>query len=771
MLLSKYRINCQKGCFKKENRLDLFCYMEIEGIVEEIIFRNEENGYTVFLFDSDKTPCMAVGNFLSINVGENLSLKGEFKHNSKYGTQFQVESYESVAPKTQKGIVRYLSSGLIKGVGPVTAEAIVKKFKENTLEIIEFNPELLVEVRGISKKKASLISASLAEVRDMQNAMVFLQGYNIPAGTALKIYEIYKNATVEVVKTNPYALIESVSGIGFLKADKIAQNMGISADSPFRIRAGIVYTLTEASDKNGHTYLLKNMLEESVCKLLGLEIENIKNIYDDVVDILQKENLIKVFWQNKHEIIMLSKMYMAEKGVAGKLATLNNCNLTYNLNLKSEIELFEKRKGIKLHEDQKNAIIMAINSGVSVITGGPGTGKTTIISCVLEILKMLNNKVLLVAPTGRAAKRLSESTGEEAKTIHRALEIDFRSNLGHYVYNEKNPLQYDVVIVDEVSMVDIILMNSLLKALRKGTKVIFVGDKDQLPSVGPGNVLADILSSGAINVANLTQIYRQQNDSLIISNAHLINQGLMPILDNKSLDFFFESKEEKSDIFESIISLVIQRIPSFFKIERSKIQVLAPLKIGECGIENLNNSLQEKSNPYSPTKKEVKVGQTIFREGDKVMQTANNYNLEWKKRMAGEVYFEEGAGVFNGDIGYIHRIDTQTFEVTVWFEDGREAIYPRSELSQLSLAYAITIHKSQGSEFDAVVIPITTGPSMIFTRNLIYTAVTRAKKLVVLVGSKTALKRMISNAYMAKRFTLLENFIIEENKKLNELFS
>ena len=745
--------------------------MEIEGIVEEIIFRNEENGYTVFLFDSDKTPCMAVGNFLSINVGENLSLKGEFKHNSKYGTQFQVESYESVAPKTQKGIVRYLSSGLIKGVGPVTAEAIVKKFKENTLEIIEFNPELLVEVRGISKKKASLISASLAEVRDMQNAMVFLQGYNIPAGTALKIYEIYKNATVEVVKTNPYALIESVSGIGFLKADKIAQNMGISADSPFRIRAGIVYTLTEASDKNGHTYLLKNMLEESVCKLLGLEIENIKNIYDDVVDILQKENLIKVFWQNKHEIIMLSKMYMAEKGVAGKLATLNNCNLTYNLNLKSEIEFFEKRKGIKLHEDQKNAIIMAINSGVSVITGGPGTGKTTIVSCVLEILKMMDNRVLLVAPTGRAAKRLSESTGEEAKTIHRALEIDFRSNLGHYVYNEKNPLQYDVVIVDEVSMVDIVLMNSLLKALRKGTKVIFVGDKDQLPSVGPGNVLADILSSGAINVANLTQIYRQQNDSLIISNAHLINQGLMPNLDNKSLDFFFENKEEKSDIFESIISLVIQRIPSFFKIERSKIQVLAPLKIGECGIENLNNSLQEKSNPYSPTKKEVKVGQTIFREGDKVMQTANNYNLEWKKRMAGEVYFEEGAGVFNGDIGYIHRIDTQTFEVTVWFEDGREAVYPRSELSQLSLAYAITIHKSQGSEFDAVVIPITTGPSMIFTRNLIYTAVTRAKKLVVLVGSKTALKRMISNAYMAKRFTLLENFIIEENKKLNELFS
>ena len=745
--------------------------MEIEGIVEEIIFRNEENGYTVFLFDSDKTPCMAVGNFLSINVGENFCLKGEFKHNSKYGTQFQVESYESIAPKTQKGIIKYLSSGLIKGVGPVTAEAIVKKFKENTLEIIEFNPELLVEVKGISKKKAVLISESLAEVRDMQNAMVFLQGYNIPTGTALKIYEIYKNLTIEIVKTNPYALIETVTGIGFLKADKIAQNMGISPESPFRIRAGIIYTLTEASDKNGHTYLLKNMLEESVCKLLNLEIERIKTTYEEVIDLLQKENILKVFWQDKREIIMLFKMYMAEKGVAGKLAMLNNCNLTSNLNLNSEIEMFEKIRKIKLHEDQKNAIIMAINSGVSVITGGPGTGKTTIVSCVLDILKMMNNKVLLVAPTGRAAKRLSESTGEEAKTIHRALEIDFRSNLGHYVYNEKNPLQYDVVIVDEVSMVDIVLMNSLLKALRKGTKVIFVGDKDQLPSVGPGNVLADILSSNAINVANLTQIYRQQNDSLIISNAHLINQGVMPVLDNKSSDFFFDGKEEKTDIFESIISLVTQRIPSFFKIERSKVQVLAPLKIGECGIENLNNSLQEKSNPYSQLKKEIKVGQTIFREGDKVMQTANNYNLEWKKRLSGEAYFEEGAGVFNGDIGYIHRIDAQTFEVTVWFEDGREAVYPRSELSQLSLAYAITIHKSQGSEFDAVVIPIISGPSIIFTRNLIYTAVTRAKKLVVLVGSKQALKRMISNAYMAKRFTMLENFIIEENKKLKNLFS
>lgn len=745
--------------------------MELEGIVDEIIFRNDDNGYTVFLFDCSDKGHVAVGSFLSINVGENLKLVGDFKHNGKYGMQFQVDSYESIAPKTRNGIIRYLSSGLIKGVGPVTAEAIVKKFKENTLEIIEFNPEKLVEVRGISKKKAELISESLVEVRDMQNAMVFLQGYNITTTIALKIYEIYKNSTIEVVKTNPYRLVEDVNGIGFAKADKIAQSMGIAVDSPFRIRAGILHILNEASDKNGHTYMLKPQLVEGVNKLLALENIDVSKIFEDIFDVLQKENLVKVFWEDKHEIIMLTKMYNAEKYVASKLAILNNSNIETDLNLDDEITFFENQKHLKLHQDQKNAIKMAINSGVSVITGGPGTGKTTIVSCALEIFKMLNKNILLLAPTGRASKRLSESTGEEAKTIHRALEIDFRSKLGLFVYNEKNPLPYDVIIVDEVSMVDVVLMNSLLKAISKGSKLILVGDKDQLPSVGAGNVLADILSSQTINVTQLTQIYRQENDSLIISNAHMINEGVMPVLDNKSSDFFFDSKEERADIFNSIVSLVTQRIPSFFKIEKSKIQVLAPLKAGECGIENINVSLQEKINPPLPTKNEIKVGQTIFREGDKIMQTANNYNLEGKKRYERENYFEDGAGVFNGDIGYIHKIIPQTYEMVVWFEDGREVMYPRSELSQLSLAYAITIHKSQGSEFDAVVIPVTSGPSLIFTRNLIYTAVTRAKKLVVLVGSKSALKRMISNTYMAKRFTLLEKFLIEENKKYKLLFS
>ena len=744
--------------------------MEIEGLVDEIIFRNEENGYTVAVLDCLDKANTIVGNFLSINVGENLLCKGEFKH-SKYGLQFFVENYESVAPKTKQGIIRYLSSGLIKGVGPKTAEAIVNKFKNETLEVIEFNPEKLVSVKGISKTKADLISSSLIEIKEMQNAMIFLQSFNISTNFALKIYDLYKNATVELVRTNPYRLVEDINGIGFAKADTIAKNMGISDKSPFRIRAGILHILNEASDKNGHTYALKNALDESVTKLLNLNFEEIKQTLTEVLDLLQKENLIKIFWNNKREIVMSSKMYNCEKYVAGKLAILKHANEVDVINIENEIDLYEKINKFKFHEDQKNAIKMAINSGVSVITGGPGTGKTTIISCVLEIFKTLSSKVLLLAPTGRAAKRLSESTNQEAKTIHRALEIDFRSKQGLFVYNEKNPLPYDVVIVDEVSMVDIVLMANLIKAIKRGTKIILVGDKDQLPSVGAGNVLADILSSEVIPVAELTKIYRQQNDSLIISNAHLINKGEMPILDNNSKDFFFESKENNEQTFNSIISLMTERIPKHFNLDITKIQVLAPLKAGVCGIENLNASLQEKINPQKVGKNEIKVGQTLFREGDKVMQTSNNYELEWQKKSNKINVIENGTGVFNGDIGYIHSINLSTFETEVWFEDGREVVYPRSELAELSLAYAITIHKSQGSEFDAVIIPAISGPSLILTRNLIYTAVTRAKKIVVIVGDKVALKRMIKNSYMAKRFTLLKEFLIEENNKINSLFN
>ena len=449
---------------------------------------------------------------------------------------------------------------------------------------------------------------------------------------------------------------------------------------------------------------------------------------------------------------------------------MQNSSINLALDVSSEIDQFEKRNKLDLHNDQKNAIKLAISNGVCVITGGPGTGKTTIISCILEIFKMQKKKTLLLAPTGRAAKRLSETTGLDARTIHRALEINYKNDGGLFVYNENNPISCDAVIVDEVSMVDINLMYNLLKAIPKGAKLILVGDKDQLPSVGAGNVLADILASETVPVAELTKIYRQGNNSLIISNAHLINSGEMPVLDNRSSDFFFEAKQTPPETFEATVNLATKRIPAYLKIEPQKIQVLAPLKAGVCGIENLNKQLQQKLNPPSMLKKEITVGSIILREGDKVMQTANNYNLEWKKDGTLPCFEENGKGVFNGDMGTVSKINLQTGEVEITFDDQKIATYPRGELSQISLAYAITIHKSQGSEFDVVIIPLVSGPSLILTRNLIYTAVTRAKKMVVLVGDKGALARMVKNSHTAKRYTLLKDFLIDENNKMKKLF-
>ena len=753
----------------REKRCKINLMIDIEGIVERIVFRNEENGYTVAVVSCEEDEVTVVGKFLNINIGQVLKLYGTFGE-SKYGEQFEVKSYENVAPKTEKGIIRYLSSGLIKGVGPVTAKAIVDAFGKDTLEVIEFNPSKLLSVKGISKKKIEVITNSFLDVKEMQNAMIFLQTYNISSNLAIKIYEHYQALTVELVKQNPYRLVEDISGIGFASADKIAMNMGIEKNSLFRVRAGILHLLSEASEKGGHTYQFRAKIDNMLSELLGLEKEETLDLSTKVYEILQKENLIKVIWKENKEIIILTKFYFIEHSVAAKLALLQNSAIQLNINLKSEISQYQNKKNILLHEDQKNAISLAINSGVCVITGGPGTGKTTIISCVLDILKMLNKKTLLLAPTGRAAKRLSETTGLDAKTIHRALEINFKQDRGVFVYNENNPLQCDAVVVDEVSMVDINLIYNLLKAIPKGCKLILVGDKDQLPSVGAGNVLADILNSQIIPVANLTKIYRQQDKSLIVSNAHLINNGEMPIIDNKSNDFFFEQKENPQQTFETVIDMAINRIPKFAKTIPNKIQILAPLKAGVCGIENLNNQLQSKINPSSNLKSEIAIGSYLLREGDKVMQTSNNYNLEWKKPNENEYLDEFGKGVFNGDIGTISKIDKQTGEVEVVFDDKKIVLYPRSELSQISLAYAITIHKSQGSEFDVVIIPIVAGPSLILTRNLIYTAVTRAKKMVVLVGDKQVLARMIKNSHTAKRYTLLCDFLIEENNKMKKLF-
>ena len=703
--------------------------MQIEGTLEEVIFRNDENGYTVAVLSHNKTPVTIVGKMIAANVGENLTLEGEFVHNKKFGYQFAFSNYEITLPQTLSGIEKYLASGLIRGVGPVTAKNIVKIFKADTFSIIEMAPERLTEVKGISKNKAYDIAAKFSELKSIQNAIMFLQGYNITVGMALKIFDVYGSKTVEIVKRNPYRLVEDVDGIGFLTADRIAKSIGIPADSAFRARAGIVHCLTNSTEKNGNTYLPKAMLISNAAELLGLHELEDEQLFEQVLDELVEDKTCMDFWHEKVEIIMLTKFYRYEYSIAQKLCLLANASNMTKFDVSSEIADFELRNKVEFHADQKRAIESAVNNGVSIITGGPGTGKTTIVKCIIEILKKGSR----------------------------------------FVHNENNPLEVSAVIVDEVSMVDVMLMSSLLTALPRDARLVLVGDKDQLPSVGAGNVLGDMLKSEVFPVAMLTKIYRQTDDSLIISNAHLINNGVMPVIDNSSKDFFFEQKTELNEIHSTIIDMVTKRIPAYLKIEPSQIQVLAPLKAGVCGIDNLNRTLQEILNPPSRFKTELTVGTTIFREGDKVMQTSNDYNLVWQKRNG--FVMEEGEGIFNGDIGQIERIDYQTGETTVVFEDGRACNYARTDLGELSLAYAITIHKSQGSEFDVVVIPIIAGTSMILTRNLIYTAVTRAKKMVVLVGEKKNLRRMVANAYTVKRFTMLTSLIKEQEKKIKELFN
>lgn len=744
--------------------------MQIEGSLEEIIFRNDENGYTVAVLSHNGTPVTIVGKLIAANIGENLFLEGEYVNNKKFGYQFAFSSYEVVLPKTLAGIEKFLASGLIKGVGPVTAKNIVKEFKEDTFAVIEMAPEKLSKVKGVSSAKAFEISSKFSELKNIQNAVMFLQSYNITVNMAMKIFDVYGSKTVDTVKRNPYKLVEDIDGIGFMTADKIAKNLGIPANSEFRIRAGMVHCLNNATEKNGNTYLPKGALMTATGNLLELdEIEN-EELFTAALDALTSDKSVMDFWHGKTEIIMLTKYYRYEHSIAQKLCLLSSSVQEKKLDISREIEDFEVRNKMQFHEEQKKAIVEAVNNGISIITGGPGTGKTTIVKCIIEILSQNKEEVLLLAPTGRAAKRLSDSTGVEAKTIHRALEVggEYAGGASRFLHNENNTLKVNAVIVDEVSMVDVMLMSSLLKALPRDARLVLVGDKDQLPSVGAGNVLGDILKSEIFPVTMLTKIYRQTDDSLIISNAHMINSGVMPVIDNKSRDFFFEQKSELSDIHKAIIDMVTERIPSFAKVESTQIQVLAPLKAGVCGIDNLNHTLQEILNPPSQRKMEVVVGSTVFREGDKVMQTSNDYNLIWHKRVG--FLEEEGEGVFNGDIGQIEKIDYQTGETTVMFEDGRRCTYSRADVGELSLAYAITIHKSQGSEFDVVVIPVIAGTSMILTRNLIYTAVTRAKKMVVLVGEKKNLRRMVSNAYTVKRFTLLCDFIKDQQKLISELF-
>ena len=737
--------------------------MKLIGTIEDIIFRNEQNNYTVLIINSNNQRITAVGKFPQVNEGLSVELEGQTNTNSKYGEQFSVQEVKVLQPSSSLAIERYLSSGIIKGVGPITAKKIVDKFKSDTLAIIELNPMRLAEIKGISKEKAFEIGSAYAECRVMQDAIMFLQSHSISTNLALKIYSIYKENTVNQVKLNPYKLVEDIDGIGFATADAIAQKTGVDPMSEERIRAGMLHTLKQSSEKEGHTYLTKQLLFDSTLNLLNFLPED-QNRLEQVLEFMIIEGSVKSFPHHGEDIVVANRFYYQELYVARKLAFLSQNIFEGQIDFSSHISEYQALNKITLNTDQISAITTALNNGASVITGGPGTGKTTIVKCILNILEATRKKVLLLAPTGRASKRLSESCSREAKTIHRALETNPTKDGGSIFHrNESNPLDADVIIIDEMSMVDIGLFCSLLKAIRPTAQLIMVGDKDQLQSVGAGNVLRDIIESNQIQISFLNQIYRQDKDSLIIVNAHLINNGKMPTINNASKDFFYEQNNNPEDCANKIIDMVATRLPNYFKIDSDKIQVLAPMRAGVCGIDNLNKRLQQVLNPHF-NGAQIEQDFVKYHIGDKVMQIVNNYELEYYK-IGDRGERIEGSGVYNGDIGHIIEILPNTHDVTVKFDDGKICTYPRSELHQLTLAYAITIHKSQGSEFDAVVIPLVSGAPIIITRNLLYTAITRAKKVVVLIGSKQNMARMIYNNYTAKRFTLLKDYLKDEQLK------
>lgn len=744
--------------------------MIIKGIVDEIVFCNDLNGYCVISLDVNGELVTATGVFARVFEGEKLELIGDFRENKKYGKQFVVKEYHSVAPTSKQGILKYLSSGVISGVGEVTALRIVEMFGEDSLNIIEFNPRKLAEVKGISLEKALKIGQNFSSIKEMKDSVLFLQNFDISINLAIKIYEIYKNKTKEIVNNNPYRLVEDIDGIGFLTADKIAKKMGINPKSGFRMRAGILHLLKQNSEKNGSTFMPRNELANLIVGLLNFYSDE---VFSDAITELKLENVVKTFQvtegENVFEGVSLAKFYYAESVIASKLVLFKNSLDLKKINFDNEIKNFENLNKINFHNDQKKAITMALSEGVSIITGGPGTGKTTIVKCICEICNLQNKKFLLLAPTGRASKRLSESTNYEAKTIHRGLEVEMKFGHPTFKYNEQNKLPFDVILVDEVSMVDCLLMQSLLKAINVGTQLVFIGDKNQLASVGAGNVLKDMIESQVIAYHNLTQIYRQSENSLIVINAHKINSGEMPQIDNSSSDFFYENKKEPDEICETVVELVTKRLPNFLKTDAKNIQILAPLKIGKAGVDNLNNKIQSIVNPLKFGRPSIDFEYVSFREGDKVMQTQNNYEMEWTKHEGLKEII--GQGIFNGDIGVIETIDRATGEATILFDDCRRAKFLRTDFYQLSLAYAITVHKSQGCEFDFVVMPLTAGANIIFTRNLLYTGVTRAKKLVVLVGSKNNISRMVKNNYTAKRYSKLKEFLESKEVEFKNLYS
>lgn len=730
----------------------------LEGLVEAIIFKSEDTGYIVSKVTANKELITVVGIMPLIKEGQQINFKGSWINHKQFGRQFNVEEYHELLPSSAKEIERYLSTGIIHGIGPVTAKKIVNKFGDKTLEILDNNIERLKEVDGIGEKKFNIIYDSYLESKDLKDIIMFFQKHGMTINQCLKIYKKFGPDSIDIVSKNPYILNDEISGIGFLTADRIARSLGIELVSPFRIQSGIRYVLNNFSGL-GNTYMPQNMLIDECKKVLMVEEELVvENIYNSVLEGKLKVEKIKGI-----DAVYTLPYYYCELGVTNKIITLSIENFqTINTDVLFEIESFEKRYNIKFAKAQKEAIIGAFNNGIEIITGGPGTGKTTIIKCIIEIYENNGMKVLLAAPTGRAAKRMSESTGREAKTIHRLLEMGVSDDENSFFgKGEGEPLEGDVIIIDEASMIDIMLMNSLLKAIRLGTRVIIVGDVDQLPSVGPGNVLRDLINSNFINVVRLNEIFRQGKESMIIVNAHKINNGELPYLNKKDGDFFFDSRENIDDILKTIIDLINRRLPNFnSRWNKVKdIQILSPTRKGVLGVENLNNELQKILNPSSNHKKEKSVREMIFREGDKVMQIKNNYSLKWT-RING-IGDEEGVGVFNGDMGFIESINEDKSTLTVIFDDERRVVYEFAFLDELELAYAITVHKSQGSEFKVVITPVFMGSAFLMNRNILYTGITRAKELVVVVGSQKALKYMVTNTNNVERYSSLKERIID----------
>ena len=731
----------------------------INGYVDHIIYRNADNGYTVLVMICDEEEVTCVGTFSDIAEGENIEAHGNYNDHPTYGRQFAVKSFEEKAPKDEMAIERYLGSGAIKGVGIALAARIVRRFKSDTFRIIEEEPERLAEVKGISERKAMEIADQVNAKRDLRQAMIFLQQYGISTTLAVKIYNTYGQEIYGILKENPYRMADDVDGVGFRTADEIASRVGIRTDSDFRIRSGIQYALLQASNE-GHTYLPMPELTQRASNLLQIEPEYIEKHY---MNLAMDRKIIMRQAGNTTQIYASSFFYM-EANTATMLKQLNaNFNVP-DIEIEERLRQIEKQTKMDLDEHQVEAVKEAVRNGLLVITGGPGTGKTTTINTIIRYFELEGMDIFLAAPTGRAAKRMSETTGFEARTIHRMLELNggMEGNAG-FEKNEQNPLETDVIIIDEMSMVDISLMYALLKAIAAGTRLILVGDVNQLPSVGPGSVLKDIIDSNEFHTVKLTKIFRQASTSDIIVNAHKINRGEPVSLDNKSMDFFFLKRYEADKIINVTLQLIKQKLPKFVGASEYDIQVLTPMRKGLLGVERLNGILQMYLNPADKRKREKEHGDTIFREGDKVMQTKNNYQLEWEIRSKYGLCIDKGTGIFNGDMGIIEEINDFAETMTVSFDEGRMVEYPYKLLDELERACAVSIHKAQGSEYPAVVIPLLSGPRMLMNRNLLYTAVTRAKKCVTIVGNDITFNQMIENNSQLKRYSGLRDRLTEDS--------